>query len=145
MTDDARRALEDARHVLFAVARDLQTSWRQSTVDTLNGGIRAIDTALAAPASGRDEGVAEALAAQPSTAENPNEDAYQRGRFDGIMEYAKVIAALRTTPASGSGWREERERIVAWLRKQAAYVDSITLDQAANAIEQRSHDRENWK
>lgn len=32
------------------------------------------------------------LACQPSTAENPNEDAYQRGRFDGIMEFARAIA-----------------------------------------------------
>lgn len=32
------------------------------------------------------------LSCQPSTAENPNEDAYQRGRFDGIMEFARAIA-----------------------------------------------------
>ena len=32
--------------------------------------------------------------AQPSTAENPNEGAYQRGRFDGIVEYAKAIRAI---------------------------------------------------
>lgn len=31
------------------------------------------------------------LSCQPSTAENPNEDAYQRGRFDGIMEFARAI------------------------------------------------------
>ena len=28
---------------------------------------------------------------QPSTAENPNESDYQRGRFDGIMEFAAAI------------------------------------------------------
>lgn len=40
------------------------------------------------------EAIEDALAAQPSTAENPNEDAYQLGRFDGVMEYAKAILAL---------------------------------------------------
>src|SRR5687768_14980281 len=30
----------------------------------------------------------------PCTAENPNEDAYQRGRFDGVMEYQRAIRAL---------------------------------------------------
>lgn len=33
---------------------------------------------------------------QPSTAENPNEDAYQRGRFDGIMEYSQAIRTRLT-------------------------------------------------
>lgn len=32
--------------------------------------------------------------AQPCTAENPNEDSYQRGRFDGVMDYAKALRAL---------------------------------------------------
>ena len=32
--------------------------------------------------------------AQPSTAENPDESAYERGRFDGIMEYGKNLGAL---------------------------------------------------
>lgn len=38
----------------------------------------------------------EALECQPSTAENPNESAYQRGRFDGIMEYSRAIRARAT-------------------------------------------------
>lgn len=46
----------------------------------------------------REQALEEALGAQPSTAENPNEDAYQRGRFDGIMEFAKAILALKEQP-----------------------------------------------
>lgn len=46
----------------------------------------------------REQAMEEALGAQPSTAENPNEDAYQRGRFDGIMEFAKAILALKEQP-----------------------------------------------
>ena len=41
------------------------------------------------------EAYAECLACQPSTAENPNEDAYQRGRFDGVMEFARNIVAKK--------------------------------------------------
>jgi hypothetical protein len=37
----------------------------------------------------------EALRAQPSTAENPNESAYERGRFDGVMAFAAAIRALK--------------------------------------------------
>ncbi len=39
------------------------------------------------------EGLREARECQPSTAEDPNESSYQRGRFDGIMEYACAINA----------------------------------------------------
>ena len=35
----------------------------------------------------------EDAALQPATAEDPNEDAYQRGRFVGIMEFAQAIYA----------------------------------------------------
>jgi hypothetical protein len=31
----------------------------------------------------------------PCTAENPNESAYERGRFDGVMEFAASLRALR--------------------------------------------------
>ncbi len=41
----------------------------------------------------------DAWAAQPSTAENPNESAYERGRFDGVMAYGVAIERLRA-PAS---------------------------------------------
>lgn len=36
-----------------------------------------------------------AIAAQPATAENPNEDAYQRGYFDGVMAYGRELIKLR--------------------------------------------------
>lgn len=42
-----------------------------------------------------NEAVEAAAAEQPSTAENPNEDAYQLGRFNGIMEFLAAIRALR--------------------------------------------------
>lgn len=54
-----------------------------------------------APASyddGWKAGIEAATNAQPSTAENPNEDAYQRGRCDGIMEYGRAIRALLAPP-----------------------------------------------
>lgn len=56
------------------------------------------EKAEAALAGAREAALREALDAQPSTAENPNENAYQRGRFDGIMEYGRAILAL--IPAS---------------------------------------------
>lgn len=40
------------------------------------------------------DGLENAVKCQPCTAEDPNEDDYQRGRFDGIMEYAAAIRAL---------------------------------------------------
>lgn len=43
---------------------------------------------------GREMGLTAAIEAQPSTAENPDEDAYQRGRFDGIMDYGRAIVRL---------------------------------------------------
>lgn len=54
-----------------------------------------------------DDIVQECIDQQPSTAENPNEDAYQRGRFDGIMEFARALQELKNdqgdprTPAHG--------------------------------------------
>ena len=35
-----------------------------------------------------------AAGCQPSTAQDPNEDAYQRGRFDAVMEFRRAILAL---------------------------------------------------
>lgn len=72
------------------------------------------------PARGYAEGFAaarqDAIDAQPSTAENPNEDSYQRGRFDGVMEYGRAIVALYPSPAA------EAVGAVAW-------VDPKTLDE----------------
>jgi hypothetical protein len=43
---------------------------------------------------GYAQAIEDATDVQPSIAEDPSEDAYQRGRFDGIMEYGKAIRAL---------------------------------------------------
>lgn len=43
---------------------------------------------------GWDEGIEAAIDTMPSTAEDPNEDTYQRGRFDGIMEYRRAMRDL---------------------------------------------------
>jgi hypothetical protein len=67
-----------------------------------------IDAALqSAPVLAGEDGVRDAiinecLQQQPCTAENPNEDAYQRGKFDGVMEFAKNILALKS-PAPQAG------------------------------------------
>lgn len=40
----------------------------------------------------------EALECQPTIVENPHEDAYQNGRFQGVTEYAGKIAGLIMKP-----------------------------------------------
>lgn len=40
----------------------------------------------------------EALDCQPSTAANPSEDAYQRGRFHGVIEFYNAISKLKDKP-----------------------------------------------
>lgn len=49
----------------------------------------------AAKAKEREAIFKAAFAAQPSTAENPNEDSYQRGRFDGVIEYGRALSLLK--------------------------------------------------
>jgi len=51
----------------------------------------------------RDKALEDAADCQPSTAENPNEDAYQRGRFDGIMEFARAIRAMKSSARQDAG------------------------------------------
>lgn len=60
--------------------------------------LAAWNTRASPPPGNREAVLEEALACQPSTAENPNESDHQRGRFDGIIEYGRAIAALKTTP-----------------------------------------------
>lgn len=48
---------------------------------------------------GYKQAVQDATDAQPCTAENPREDAYQHGRFDGVMDYGRAIRALIQPPA----------------------------------------------
>jgi hypothetical protein len=62
----------------------------------------------------REEVIGECLSAMPSTAEDPNESSYQRGRFDGVMEYQREIRKLsgtepQTAPKCTCGyWRAAR-------------------------------------
>lgn len=60
---------------------------------------RAADAILSLSGPTREETIAECLAAMPCTAENPNEDSYQRGRFDGILDYQRAIRTLASAPA----------------------------------------------
>ena len=71
---------------------------------TANDEAAAVKVAVLALASrirkwAKREAYEECLACQPSTAENPNEDAYQRGRFDGVMEFARNIVAKAAVKA----------------------------------------------
>lgn len=52
---------------------------------------------IRAPLEKATPGKRAALGAQPCTAENPNEDSYARGYFNGVMAYGEAIAALPTT------------------------------------------------
>lgn len=47
------------------------------------------------------QGMEKAADCQPSTAENPNESAYERGRFDGIMDFGRAIRASAATLRQG--------------------------------------------
>lgn len=43
---------------------------------------------------GWNAAIVAAREAQPCTAENPNESSYERGKFDGVMAYARVLREL---------------------------------------------------
>jgi hypothetical protein len=54
-----------------------------------------LDELLAlAEKNGWNKAIIAAREAQPSTPEDPNESAYDRGRFDGVMVYAAVLRGL---------------------------------------------------
>lgn len=53
-----------------------------------------IELIAQAERNGWNAAICAARAAQPCTAERPREDAYQSGKFDGVMEYAKVLREL---------------------------------------------------
>ena len=57
----------------------------------------------------RDAALEEAYDAMPSTAEDPNENSYQRGRFDGIMEYQRAIRALKSTAPAPSASQKDKQ------------------------------------
>jgi hypothetical protein len=56
------------------------------------------------------------LNAMPCTAENPNEDAYQRGKFDGVMEYQRAIRAL--AEKEGESHEPDNERTIRRARSE---------------------------
>ena len=56
--------------------------------------IARLEAAEARALSAYNEGIEAAVKCQPTTAENPYESAYQRGRFDAILKYTHAIRAL---------------------------------------------------
>jgi hypothetical protein len=95
---DATLAMLEFREEAEEIASGVDTRlMRWARADCLSWLSDAISTSLSkAVETAKAEALDEALAAQPSTAEDPNEDSYQRGRFDGIIEYGRAIAALRS-------------------------------------------------
>jgi len=94
--DELRKIAID---IAMRFALDAMDVMHVSTEAIYKGGlVEKIVDALTARPDQRDAVIEACLAAQPSTAENPNEDSYQRGRFDGIMEYGRAIRALRSSP-----------------------------------------------
>jgi hypothetical protein len=90
--------LFQAREFIAAeVSKDRRWFYISGKADT-HGAVQAVAKAIMAERQ-------RCLDCQPSTAENPNEDSYQRGRFDGVMEYGRAIAghpldgAMRRTAA----------------------------------------------
>lgn len=109
MNAPAKDKVEEIARIVDPIAFDIQPSsigsdmeqgWRQRCQHA-EAKARAILSAISP--SARDEALEEAMRAMPCTASNPNENEYERGRFDAVMEYQKNIRALkRTTPAPRS-------------------------------------------
>lgn len=55
---------------------------------------RAADDHIAAVAHARDEALEEAMAVQRTLEINPDASSYDRGRFDGVVQYYNAIRAL---------------------------------------------------
>lgn len=77
-------------------ARSAAFAWRRHALELLK-------RENVAMTEDRDSMIDECLAQQPSTAENPNEDTYQRGYFDGVMAYGRAILNLKSTDAPEKG------------------------------------------
>lgn len=100
---EAKAAPEPALGVVEAMAKavaergwDGSPGYRWTNISKAEREEYRLDVLAALSAApSRDDVLEEALDCQPSTAENPNEDAYQRGRFDGIMEFAAAIRNLK--------------------------------------------------
>lgn len=54
---------------------------------------------------GWNDAIAACKEAQPCTAEKPDESAYTKGHFDGVMDYGRAIRAVRP---------QEKPRGVPW-------------------------------
>lgn len=67
----------------------------------IRAALSAPPTYADAEAKGFARAIEAATEAQPSTAEDPTESAYQKGRFDGIMEYATAIRSLASPAPKG--------------------------------------------
>jgi hypothetical protein len=89
------RALIQRRKAIFDDELDYPTFEEQSAI-VIEAAIASGELVPASDVAAERERCIDAI---PCTAENPNEDAYQRGRFDGVMEYQRAIRALE--PASG--------------------------------------------
>lgn len=74
-----------AREFIAAEVKPSERWFYLSGKADLHGAVQATAKAIMAETQ-------RCLDCQPSTAENPNEDTYQRGRFDGIIEYGRAIA-----------------------------------------------------
>jgi hypothetical protein len=78
---------EQARN--YGCAGDIECTFK------FDGNCECFNTVLRQIIEAERQAVKEAaLACQPSTAENPNESAYERGRFDGVTAFATAIRAL---------------------------------------------------
>ncbi len=54
-----------------------------------------LDEIMAAFARGWDAAIKAARQQLPITAERPREDSYQSGRFDGVMDYDRVLLSIK--------------------------------------------------
>lgn len=90
---------------------------------------------------GWSEGIEAAINAMPSTAEDPNEDTYQRGRFDGIMEYQRAMRDLSERSPTSTPAQAAPEP-VAW---RIATPDGYVRDIFHSLIEATQEAEEYWQ
>lgn len=98
MTDEQLAKIKEAagRHLWHLDDLNLDHDGRSHMVratDVLSL-IARLEAAEARALSAYNEGIEAAVKCQPTTAENPYESAYQRGRFDAILKYTHAIRAL---------------------------------------------------
>jgi hypothetical protein len=106
------RALAVANARLAGERDEAVARWRiaSDSAVALQASLLGTEADLAARIQAEREAVREAcLAAQPCTAEDPNESPYQRAYFDGVMAYGRAIRAidLGTLPAATAQHAQE--------------------------------------